>query len=108
MIAELRYFENETIFDSYFTVDVLPIDANSLEGLYGAIRAVQEVARTTTERGTVRVLDSSFHSDFLPKVERALWVRVRELKEAEAAWVRMYVASQTARLGPEWARSCGL
>jgi hypothetical protein len=103
MIAELRVFENEVIFERYFTVDVLPIDQNSRPALYEAIREVQALV-CTNPTGIVRVFDSSFHSDFLPNVERALWVRVRDLREAEAEWHRMYVASQTARLGPEWLR----
>jgi hypothetical protein len=40
-------------------------------------------------------------------VERALWGRVHELKEAEAEWHRMYTSSQAARLGSAWAARPG-
>lgn len=96
MIAELRYFLNETIFDRYFSVAALPIDTNSIAALYDAIRSVQAIA-STRPTGVVFVLESYIHSDFLPRVERALWNRVREVKEAEREWVRMYEASQSAR-----------
>lgn len=96
MIAELRVFENETIFDRYFSVDVLPIERDSCPALYDAIRSVQEVAKTRPT-GVVYVLESRIHVDFLPRVERALWGRVFELKEADAEWERMFQASLAAR-----------
>lgn len=80
MISELRVFLNETIFDLYFSVDVLPIEQDSRTALYDAIRSVQAVA-SKRPTGVVRIFESSIHVDFLQRVEWALWDRVYNMEE---------------------------
>lgn len=92
MIAALRHFENRTIFDRYFTVDILPIKMEYREDMNASIdevRALMEQHPFGTEK--VRVFESTFSADLLPRVERALLERrmtLPSLKELEREWAR--------------------
>ncbi len=92
MIAQLRHFENSTIFDRYFSVDILPIKMEYREDMNVSIDQVRALMRQYPFCKThVRVFESTFSADLLPRVELALLERRASLpswKELERAWAR--------------------
>jgi hypothetical protein len=73
MIAELRVFMNYTIYDRYFTVSILPIQQEYREDLNGPIDQVRAlIQQHPFGKEGVRVFDSTFGADMLPRLERAL------------------------------------
>ncbi len=74
MIEALRHFENQTIFDRYYSVGILPIPlGDSIECLL-AVRHIRAVMEENKNRhtGLVRIFDSTFHVSLLSQVERSL------------------------------------
>lgn len=92
MIAALRHFENRTIFDRYFTVDILPIKMEYREDMNASIDEVRALMRQHPfGNAHVRVFESTFSADLLPRVERALLERrmtLPSLKELERELAR--------------------
>ncbi len=92
MIADLRHFTNNTIYDRYFTVGILPIQQEYREDLNGPIDQVRAlVQQHPFGNEHVRVFESTFSADLLPRLERAL-LRHRDtlpsIKPLEREWER--------------------
>lgn len=73
MIAALRHFTNNTIYDAYFNVSDLPFAQEYREDFNAPIdqvRALMQQHPFGNEH--VRIFDSTFSADLLPRLERAL------------------------------------
>lgn len=100
MIAELRHYTNNTIYDWYFDVTHLPIKQEYREDLNGPIdqvRALMQLHPFGNEH--VRVFDSTFSADLLPRLERAL-LRKRATLESFKALEREWARQDRER--PRW------
>jgi hypothetical protein len=90
MIAELRYFTTAYIYDRYFSVTGLPIQQEYREELNGPIDQVRAlIQQHPFGNEEVRVFESTFSADLLPRVERALLrhrATLPSLKEFERQW----------------------
>jgi hypothetical protein len=73
MIAALRVFTNDTIYDRYFSVSILPIQQEYREDMNGSIDQVRALMQQHPfGNDHVRVFESTFSADMLPRLERAL------------------------------------
>lgn len=92
MIAELRHFMNDTIYNLYFTVDILPIKQEYREDLNGPIDQVRALMQQHPfGNEPIRVFESTFSADLLPRLERALLrhrATLGSFKELERQWAR--------------------
>lgn len=92
MIAELRVFTNDTIYDLYFSVSILPIKQEYREDMNASIdkvRALMQQHPCGNEH--IRVFNSTFGAEMLPRLERALLRHRATLpsrKELERQWAR--------------------
>ncbi len=92
MIAELRHFTNGFIYDRYFSVDILPIKQEYREDLNGPINQVRALMQQHPFGDEhVRVFESTFSADLLPRLERALFRKrdtLMSIKPLEREWAR--------------------
>lgn len=73
MIEPLRVFINDTIYDRYFSVTILPIKQEYREDMNGPINQVRALMQQHPfGNEPVRVFESTFGADMLPRLERAL------------------------------------
>ena len=90
MIAELRHFMNDTIYNLYFTVGILPIKQEYREDLNGPIDQVRALMQAhPVGNDPIRIFESTFSADLLPRVERALLrhrATLESYKELERQW----------------------
>ena len=90
MIEPLRVFMNDTIYNLYFSVPILPIKQEYREDMNAPIdqvRALMQQHPFGNER--VRVFKSTFGAEMLPRLERALLRHRATLpsrKELERQW----------------------
>ena len=92
MIAELRHFVNDTIYNLYFTVDILPIKQEYREDMNSSIDHVRAlILKHPFGNEHIRVFESTFSADILPRLERALLrhrATLPSYKELERQWAQ--------------------